>query len=750
MIFALSFTNPALLGGMALASIPIIIHILNRRRFKTMDWAAMDFLLQAAVRNKRRVRLENLLLLALRTLLVLLLIATVARPFTKKEDALASLFGSEGATERVILLDDSHSMRAGQGNRSAFATGKQLVTRLVERLHKERANDRVTLVLGTRPYRGGEGLARVAVASGNYRKLLRSLDTARAGDGVFHVRRSIDAILDGYQDKNARVVLHVVSDFRRHDWMGPDGSLLPEARTALAAFSQRGEVRLVDVGSNPVDNIGVVGLEASQRAVIAGVPTTFRAEVKNYGPGPASNVQVTFKFGVTTLSTRIERTLQPGDVATAKIDYVFRKEGPATIAARVPTDVLPGDDEFRRVVSVRRSAHFLLVDGEREQEAYRSETDFLAAALMPPGKRSSGVTVDVVTEHAFSGRDLAVYDGVFLCNVYRLPPDRVKALEDFVRAGGGLVFFLGDQVDPQVYNATFYGRGANAGKMLLPLYLRDVEGSTRDYVHLGAPDLDHPVTRFLRGINPIIFRTVSVQRYVRGDVPSQGEARVILSYGDEEGLPAIAEKSYGDGRVLLFTTAADDEWSDFTRSPLYLMLLHETVKYVVRPDASDSTIFVGTPISIPYEPAKMGPRVGIVPPAALGGSEIRLTSAQDKITKKLSYTFVKTDAAGFYTLKTRTPEGESVERPIAVNVNPVEGNLKRADLNALAALPGVTLERATEDAALQTDDSDRTEFWRTLVYLMIAVAALETFLAWRFGHHKKEGIAAKGKQVFVR
>jgi hypothetical protein len=146
-VLAFSFFNPLMLWGMGLASLPIIIHLLNRRRFKTMEWAAMDFLLKAAVRNRRRVRLENLLLLLLRTLLVVCLIAAVARPFTQRENPLASLFGSTGATERVILLDDSHSMRAGQGNKSAFDTAKEVAKRLVTTLHDEKSSDRVTIVL---------------------------------------------------------------------------------------------------------------------------------------------------------------------------------------------------------------------------------------------------------------------------------------------------------------------------------------------------------------------------------------------------------------------------------------------------------------------------------------------------------------------------------------------------------------------------------------------------------------------------
>ena len=222
-LVAFSFLHPGILGGLALAGLPILIHILNRRRFKTMDWAAMDFLLKAAVRNRRRVRFENLLLLVLRVALVALLIGMVARPFTRREDALASLFGSEGAVERVILLDDSHSMHAGQGNRAAFAAAKQLIKGLVTRLHDERSSDRVTLVLASRPRRGGEGFVRVAVASAQYARMLRSLAGLRPTDRTFDVATSLDAVLESFQDKEAPLVLHLVSDFRRPDWTEPDG-----------------------------------------------------------------------------------------------------------------------------------------------------------------------------------------------------------------------------------------------------------------------------------------------------------------------------------------------------------------------------------------------------------------------------------------------------------------------------------------------------------------------------------------------
>ncbi len=752
-MIAISFVHPAMLGGLALASLPIIIHLLNRRRFKTMEWAAMEFLLKAAVRNRRRVRLENLLLLLLRTALVVLLILAVARPFSERQDALAALFGAAGPTDRILLLDDSHSMRAGQGNRSAFDTAKGLARRLVERLHEERSSDRLTLLLGTRPRDAEEGFRRVSVASAHGPRLAKAIDSLQPSDGTLDVVAAVDALLADREESEARLVVHVISDFRRRDWAEGTGDLRPDVLRALAALAERAEIRLIDVGAPPVDNIGVVGLEPVDRAVIAGVPATFVARIRNYGPSPASNVTVQFEFGAhQQVPVRVEGEIPPGgEPVEVKTEYTFRTAGPAVVRARTPAGVVPGDDVRRRIVSVRPRIRFLLVDGEPEPEAYRGETDFLAAALMPPGDVASGIEVDVVADSSFGGRDPAAYDGIFLCNVYRLPDDRVKALEEYVRAGGGVVFFLGDQVDPQVYNSVFYGRGEEAGRHLLPVPLRDVEGSSDDYSNLAPAAPDHPAVRFLRGLHPAVFRTVAVNRFVGCDAPSRGDARVLLSYTDEDGSPALVEKPLGEGRVLLFTTAADLEWSNFPHSVLWLPLLQEAARYVVRRDPDIYTKTVGEPIVLRYDPKEMAPQVAVVPPPELGGTPIQLASARDEATKQLFYRYDRTTVAGEYAVRLKTPQGEAFERLYATNLDPSEGDLERVDIEKLrAAAPGARIERGAEGAALGGEDADRSEFWRTLVAALVAVAALETLLAWRFGHHKAKGVEAEGKQVFVR
>src|SRR5215213_10633741 len=112
---AVGFATPAFaLAGLALAAIPIIIHFLNRRRFKTITWAAMEFLLRAMRKNRRRLRFEQWVLLATRCLVVLLLGMALARPLACENQSMAGIGGRTGLN--VFVVDNSYSM-AYESNR---------------------------------------------------------------------------------------------------------------------------------------------------------------------------------------------------------------------------------------------------------------------------------------------------------------------------------------------------------------------------------------------------------------------------------------------------------------------------------------------------------------------------------------------------------------------------------------------------------------------------------------------------------
>ncbi|HMP80868.1 MAG TPA: BatA domain-containing protein, partial [Pirellulaceae bacterium] len=143
--------NPGmLLAGGAAASIPIIIHLLNKRRYRIVQWAAMDFLLEDDKKNRRRVRIENLILLALRCLAMFLLGMMLARPLMPSSVQL--VFGQKALIERVVVIDDSLSqwvLRDGQPALDDLKTGFK--DWLAELARSEVSDDWLTVYVTSRP-----------------------------------------------------------------------------------------------------------------------------------------------------------------------------------------------------------------------------------------------------------------------------------------------------------------------------------------------------------------------------------------------------------------------------------------------------------------------------------------------------------------------------------------------------------------------------------------------------------------------
>src|SRR5438270_12974970 len=134
------FLAPILLPFLALASVPIIIHLLNRRRFQRIDWAPMKYLKLTIKSNRRRLRIEQIILLALRTLAIIVLICAVARPVLSST-GLGAWLGGRTRTSRVMVIDDSLSMGYQIDRRSAFDSARDVASELARKIG---AQDSVT------------------------------------------------------------------------------------------------------------------------------------------------------------------------------------------------------------------------------------------------------------------------------------------------------------------------------------------------------------------------------------------------------------------------------------------------------------------------------------------------------------------------------------------------------------------------------------------------------------------------------
>ena len=329
--------------------------------------------------------------------------------------------------------------------------------------------------------------------------------------------------------------------------------------------SRRGRPRsvIIDLGRAGSENRAVTDLRIEAPVVTAGSTAMVRGVVRNFGPSKAEGVLVRL-----TVDGRVgpEQSvdLPVGEDVPIIFNQQFATPGDHVLEVAMDNDQLPLDDRRWLVVPVRESLNVLLVDGHFKSEPFQAETDYLAQALAPtegsPGQPGM-IRAEVVSESQLLGRELGPYDVVALCNVAQFSQAEVTALEDFLKQGGGLVIFGGDQVIAENYNRLLHADG----KGLLPAALGAAVGDAAKKEAAFGFDprgYRHPLVAEFRGESDPVTAGLTqalTWQYHKLVIPKDSTAQVALAF--DNGDPAVIEAPRARGKVFLVATSADAGWT---------------------------------------------------------------------------------------------------------------------------------------------------------------------------------------------
>lgn len=771
--------NPAMAAGTAAVASPILIHILSRRRFRRIRWAAMDFLLEAQRRNRRRVKLEQLVLLALRCLAVLLVALMIARPFVRPGTA-AALLGPAPRTERVFLLDDSYSMGyrlpggLGAGAETVFSRATAAIAQIGRWIGAERPDDSLTLLRTSRP--AEPSLALPSLSEENLRRLQDHLAILGPSQRPARMNEAIESAagLFGPRLAQANTVVYIVSDFQRRDWIAPVESgreRPPSLLAALAAMPGHAEhlqVTLVDVGAESPGNVQVGALRALQPQAVAGVPARFEAWITNYATSPATEVELNVAIASQTLPPLIIPRVQPGQTVREAVEVIFPADGSdflrislaGPLASR---DGLVLDNTRAAAVQVAPAIRVLIVDGQPNNDPYRDEVYLLKTALRPAGRASSGMELTTIEEDELEAAELGGYHAVILANAFRLGEAAVRQLSQFVDGGGGLIIFAGDQVDADVYNQALYRGGAG----LLPAALGptvDAPASAAS-VNLEQWDTSHPALRAFVDDLGAVLRQVRFSRYVTiaegaasasqpsilvdagAEPPNGAETRpasqpaarplVLARLNDPDRSALIVQRRHGRGTVVFVATTADQDWNDWASNFSFVPIMLELVQHTARPEDSVTEAAAGAPIACTMNRARCEAAGRVRTPAHPAEPDVPV-QAEPVDPDQLRFTYSDTERTGVYRFELTTRSGGPASIYATVNPDAAEGDLARA---TPAELEQALLEKPYQyvrDLTALTGDSSsaRRELWWPLLLAAVLVLMTEHGLAWWFGARK--------------
>ncbi len=749
-LFLAAFVSPGYLyAGIAATGIPILIHLLARRRFTRVRWAAMEFLIVARQRNRRRIQMEEWILLALRCLAVLAIGSALARPFLSPTGLLSAV-GSPVRTEHVLVIDDSFSMGYKSDGSTSFNRAQEAARRLLVAIRTQSPGDTVTLLrmsAADQPIDAGAFLddARVEAVLAHIDELPITHGTitpAAVLQGVAQTLATAPEVL------NAAVYLF--SDFQQRDWAGPNvvestrgaesGIFAPLSR--WAGRDRQVRVVLANTGDPDATNTAVTRLQLRGGRLVAGTEAVLQADLVNWGARPATNVEGRVELGGSDGGVRNVDRIEARQKTSVEFSIKPDNVGVGALRVELAPDGLPIDDVRYLAVDVAAACRALVVNGEPSPDPFDDEVLFLTTALRPRGEIFSGIEPVVIDEAELADADLGEYHAVILANVYRLSESAVDALECFADKGGGVVFFVGDQVDPGLYNASLYRNGAG----LLPVALDGVVRVTES-AHLVATESRHPITRNLLvegdplGIDRVAFTTLmgctlpqSVAAPDEADT-GNGSVRVATAFDDETGRPAIVERAFGNGRVVLVLTSADKEWNNWPDHPTYLPFIMELLRYAASGNDQAPDQLVGAPIRLPIDPVLFDPEVLIRTPLFPAEPETRLTAKVAEDGHGLSLVWEDTNTPGVYQFELRRRGGPEEIRMVAVNVDSRESDLAMASEAKLRRAAGDFPIEYVEDAAAaaMTDSMHRHEQWMMFLVAAIVILMTEHGLAWCWG-----------------
>jgi len=371
------------IAGLVAAAGPVLIHLLNRQRYRVVEWAAMEFLRQAIHRSRRWLRLRDLLLLLVRCGCILAFGLALAQPYRLAAPAAAD---PNQPVHAVFLLDNSLSMGYQQLGRTLLDEAKEKIAEAIGQLP---AGSVISIV----PLCGGGRLSGPAPAYRTKQDALEALQTVEVVDRQNSLLQAVELARQAcaqVAQPNVKQIL-LLTDHQALGWRV--GSLEEELKRLP------GTLQVVRLGPETRENAWVETLEVQDGVADVHAPTVFLARLRYVGQAP-QDVQVT--LSVEGEPVAIQRLhLLPGQTAEVRFPpYRFAKHVEAGQVSFVPVEVrisgdrLPMDDRRVLAVPVAAGLPVVFVDSLGKAEDPRlgryGETYRLRRLLAPGGSRGRG------------------------------------------------------------------------------------------------------------------------------------------------------------------------------------------------------------------------------------------------------------------------------------------------------------------------------------------------------------------------
>jgi len=704
----LSFITPMLLGGAALMAVPIVLHLIMRRKPVPHEFPALRFLRDRAVANRRRLRVSHVFLLLLRMAALALLALALARPVLRGAGWLAD---GEGPVAAALVIDTAPRMALREANETRLERAAKLARVLLDKLPQ---GSKVA-VLDT----AGTAAAfspSAAAAGARIDRLAAAAQAASIPAVIAEARR----LLAG--SELARKELYVFTDCSHGAWDNAAPQPEPAAGEPPVLF--------IDVSAAHPRNFSIEALDLSGERISAGTSLAVTASAARAGPDASRAVAVEVLGRDGKYVRRAVKPVEWKAAGPVQVDFEVAGLEPGTRQGRVViegSDDLEADNVRSFTVEVGAAAKVIVA---APRPAARTAA-LLVQAIAPTSLAKAGKArfePEVIDVESLGTVSWDAIQGIVLLDPPPLPPQTWEALERWVAGGRGLVIWLG----PRAGNAERFNTDASRrvlGGDLVRVW-RSPEGN-----YLAPAALDHPIMAAYRRVGDAVpWQDFPVSRHweFKPAEAAADAAATVAAY--RNGLPAVLDRRLGGGNVVVVTTpvslsASDpDAWNTlatgFEPWP-FVILANETLLHAI--DTSDDrNVFAGAPAVLHIDRRDV-PAAIVSTPA---GDDF--PAAVDQ--KRGTITVTTTQVPGNYTVRAGGDIG-GITKGFSVNLPPPATDFSRLSDDALAAVlgPGHRLAKSAEEIVRDVNrERVGSELYPWVIVLVALAMAADWIVANRF------------------
>ncbi|MEZ5357877.1 MAG: BatA domain-containing protein [Candidatus Zixiibacteriota bacterium] len=682
-----NFLNTAVLAAAAAALLPFLLHLFSKRKVKIVPFSSIAYLKAMQKNQVRAIKIKQLLLLVLRTLIILAVVLAFARPATT-----GGYLGSHASVSAVIVIDNSASMGYAAANGLYFELAIRKARSLLEMFGPE---DEIA-VLATNGILSTPATER---AFGNTSAANDVLDDITLTDSRANLTESVTLakeLLDGSSNLNRE--LYIISDFQQSSLTSENKAKDVEARTYL-----------VDVTEGNIANNGIIDVDLGNRLIEVGTEFPLTTTIKTFASDSREDILVSLYIDGRRMSQDGIR-LNAGESGQIVFPVTVSNPGFHSGSIELSDDDLLADNVRYFSFFIPDNFNILIV-GNSGVDARLTEL-----ALAPDEKLRRHWSVTKITYQQLASARLNEYDVVYLINDASLASGDVNRLKNYVRNGGGLFVNVGREADSAAFNSQL---SEMLGVSLTSEFPKQFSRS--GFFQLSQLDLEHPILSVFSddaNAGTLSFKSYAI---VKSQLNSENPARILGRFSD--GSPAITVNKFGRGRTMYMGCDLNPDISDITLHPFFVPFLVRSSEFLSS-GFSAATDNITTGESVRRTPGRdfnVKNEFTLIEP----DSTRRIVTAQVLDDVK-AIDCGRLDKAGIYRIMNGTTESDR----LAVNIPVEEGDLYRADWENLEAQFNASrMPQTTNLASFVSEQRFGRELWQYFILVAILLMVLEMIVA---------------------